>query len=125
MIKKTILLIIFTLLAYILTGCSKPVEPDTPTNAAIALKEAIRSGNYEYFNSLFSEGRKNSLSKDEYLKLQKLLSSDSSLDTYEVITFDNGKMLLVHLTPEKENDNYHIQDIKVVPEEMKALFQKK
>lgn len=122
--KKKHLRILFVplLLIFLLCSCSNKLEPDTPTNAAMVLTQAIRSGNYEYFNTLFSEGRKNIIAKDDYSKLQQLLSSRSSLSTYELITFDNGEMFLILLTPEKENGQYYIQDIKVVPKEMQSLF---
>jgi S-adenosylmethionine hydrolase len=40
-----------------------------------------------------------------------------------IVSFDNGKMLLICLTPQKDNNGlYQIQDVKIVPDEFKKYF---
>lgn len=123
MIKKSIIVLVFAvLLIYFFTAGPKILEPDTPTNAAYLLKHAIDNRDYSYFNSLFTEGRKNTISEENFLKLSKITTSGSSYAHYELITFENGEMLLVLLTPEKVDGKYQVQDIKVVPKEIRWFF---
>ena len=41
---------------------------------------------------------------------------------YETITFDDGEMLLVRITPDKIDGEYKIEDVTIVPEEMRDFF---
>lgn len=100
----------------------KALKADTPANTGWLMKMAMDSENYDNFNKLFSEGRKNSISKEEFSKLKKLTTAGTDFKHYELLTFTNGEMFLVRLTPEKVNGEYKIEDVIIVPEEMKKLF---
>ena len=47
---------------------------------------------------------------------------DMEYPNYETITFDDGEMLLVRITPDKIDGEYKIEDVTIVPEEMRDFF---
>ena len=114
------------ILVTLINGCSqsqKEIIPNTPLNTAILMKSSIDNGDYNSFQSLFTEGKKNSVSEDKFKNLKALSTQGSGYACYELVSFDNGKMLLIYLTPQKDNKGeYHIQDVKVVPDELKKYF---
>ncbi len=117
-------LIIIICFPFIFTSCSnqKRLKPDTPVNTAIVMKNLLNAGNYESFNKLFTDGRKNAISVEQFNELKKLTSAGTDFKHYELLTFSNGKMVLVMLTQDKIDGEYKIQDVKEVPDEMKSLF---
>lgn len=88
------------------------------------MKLAIDNDNYASFSSLFAKERKGSISESEFKELQEITTAGSSYERYELVTFDNGEMLLVKLmiTPPNEESEFEIEDVIIVPEDMKALF---
>ena len=55
-------------------------------------------------------------------EMKNLTSAGVGLTHYELLTFENGEMFLVMLTPEKVNGEYKIEDVVIVPNEMKEIF---
>jgi hypothetical protein len=87
------------------------------------MKSSIDNGDYNTFKSLFTEGKNNAVSEDEFTKLRALSTKGAGYQNYELVSFDNGKMLLICLTPQKDNNGlYQIQDVKIVPDEFKKYF---
>lgn len=123
--RKFLPIVVFVFVFSVLVSCSyeKSVKANTPTNAAWLTKLAINNNDYERFNSFFIEGRKNVVSKDMLEKFRKISTTEGSYNHYELITFTNGEMLLVRLTPEKIDGEYKVEDVVIVPEEMKKLFE--
>ncbi|MGY3715882.1 hypothetical protein ACWE42_10195 [Sutcliffiella cohnii] len=118
-IKLLVLIFVFVLII----GCSSnKVKPDSTENVAWLMKLAIENDDYEAFDSLFSEGRKGSVSRTDFSEFGNLTTAGANYKKYELVTFENGEMLLVRLTPENEDNKYEIEDVIVVPEEMKVLF---
>jgi hypothetical protein len=114
-----------SLLLGVVFGCSsKTLEPDTPENTAWLMKLAIENDNYASFDSLFAEGRKGSISESDFKELKKMTTAGSSYERYELVTFDNGEMLLVKLRIPHSNEDskIEIEDVIVVPDDMKELF---
>lgn len=109
---------------FICTSCSnqKPLKPDTPINTAIVMEGSLKAGNYESFNELFADGRKNTVSAGQFNELKKLTTDGTDFKHYELLTFSNGKMILITLTQNKIDSKYKIEDVKEVSDEMKALF---
>lgn len=121
---KKLFLLIFL---FILIGCSneKVVEPDTPFNAAHLMKFQIDHQEYDRFQSLFAEGKDDSVSLEEFKEFGEVSTSGANFKNYELITFSNGEMLLVEFKPNlDEEEHYEIMSVKKVPEEMKKLFGK-
>jgi len=55
-------------------------------------------------------------------EIKNLTTAGSSYANYVLVTFENGEMLLVRLSPEKVNGEYKIEDVIIVPDEMKEMF---
>ena len=101
----------------------KSYKKDTPANTTLLLDKAIKDNNYERFNELFTDSRKNVVSKEILNEFNSLSTSGTDYNLYEVLTYTNGEMFLVNLVP--IDGEYQIQDIVKVPEEMKKIFQTK
>lgn len=123
MYRKIILVLLILALLFNLCACQeKVVKPDTPTNTAVLVKYAITSGNYERFNSLFSDMRKDVISEKEFETLVELSEVGAGLSTFEVIEFSNGEVLLIRIAEDFEKDKYNVEDVIVVPDNMKYIF---
>ncbi|WP_430787442.1 hypothetical protein VBD025_16465 [Virgibacillus flavescens] len=90
-----------------------------PVDVGLAFKEAVRVDNYELAKTLFAEGRNQYITDETLKKVNEIMSGGTSFHTYELLEFDNGEMVLLTLTP---NGKYDIQDITIVPDELKAVF---
>ena len=119
---KSMLLITILMICFIFTSCEKTVKPDTPQNAGWLMKLAIDYDDYEEFNNLFSQGAKGTISKESFNEMQNITTAKTEYTHYQLLTFENGEMLLVRLTPEKVNGEYKIEDITIVPNEMNEIF---
>lgn len=110
-------------LSILFVSCSnqKPLKPDTPVNTAILMKNFLDAENYERFNNLFTDGRKNSISLEQFNEFKKLTTAGTDFKHYELLTFSNGKMILIMLTQDKINGEYKIQDVKEVTDDLKSL----
>lgn len=116
-----LLLVIFSF--GITLGCSnETVKPNSPENTTWLMKLAIDNDDYESFNSLFSDGRKGSITESDFKELKDITTARAGYTRYELVTFDNGEMLLVRLTAADGNNEIEIEDVIVVPEDMKELF---
>lgn len=118
------LLVIWLIAIVVMAGCNnnKTVKPDNPVDTAWLMKLAIDNGDYDRFNSLFSDGRKGSVSKSEFEQLRDITTAGADYTNYELLTFGNGKMLLVRLSPANDDNEIEIEDVIIVPDEMKELF---
>jgi hypothetical protein len=122
--KNILIIFIIIYLPLLLISCSdqKPLKSDTPVNTAIIMESFLKEGNYIKFNELFTDGRKNAVSEEQFNELKKLTTAGTDLKHYELLTFTNGKMILVELTQERTDGEYKIEDVKEVPDEMKSLL---
>lgn len=121
--SRIILLGLSLVLLCTLLGCSsKEVQIDNALNVTHKMKMSIDNQDYEKFNRLFSEGRINSVQKSDFEELKTFTTAGASYNNYELLTFENGKMFLVRLTPSNEEGEVFIEDVKIVPEEMRSLF---
>lgn len=122
--KNILTVFIIIYLPLLLISCSdqKPLQSDTPVNTAIIMESFLKEGNYKNFSELFIDGRKNAVSEEQFNELKKLTTAGTELKHYELLTFTNGKMILIELTQERANGEYRIEDVKEVPDEMKSLL---
>ena len=126
--KRKLILILITILfvSIFLIACLKQeLKANTPVNTAMALQNYMKAGNYKNFDELFSAGRRETVSVDQFDKLAKITTEASEYKHYELIKFTNGEMFLVLITQDKLNGEYKVEDIKRVPDEMKSLFETK
>ncbi|PLR71127.1 MULTISPECIES: hypothetical protein [Bacillus] len=93
-------------------------KPDAG-EVGLIFKEAVRTENDQQARTLMAEGRKAKISDELLQQIKVRMSSGTSFNTYELLKFENGEMVLLHLTPD---DRYEIQDVMIVPEEMRGVF---
>ena len=118
--------LVFILSVILLTACNsdQPMKPTTPTNTAQLMKFHIDSQNYDYFQSLFSEGREDIISEETFESFGELSTSGANFKNYELLTFDNGEMLLIEFKPQFDNEEeLKIVNVIRVPDDMKELFE--
>ncbi|MEH7239494.1 hypothetical protein [Bacillus sp. JJ1562] len=117
------LLLLFIFLVGITLGCSnKSVKSNSPENTTWLMKLAIDNDDYVSFNSLFSDGRKGSISESDFKELKNISTARAGYIRYELVNFENGEMLLVRLAPPDGNNEIEIEDVIIVPDGMKELF---
>ncbi|MFD2445662.1 hypothetical protein ACFSO7_17010 [Bacillus sp. CGMCC 1.16607] len=119
------LFLLSLILMGVITGCSnETVKPDNPENTARLMKSAIENDDYASFDSLFVDGRKGSISESDFKELKKITTTRAGYTRYQLVTFDNGEMLLVKLSIPNPNENneIEIEDVIVVPDDMTELF---
>ena len=130
MIKKWTILAMLTLTT--LSGCQSDLRPTTPINTSILLTQYLESENYALFNSIVSELSQENISEADFKQLIQLKKSgqsstpSTSFQLYTTLTFDNGNMILVNFVPAIDapiDGKYLIQDVTLVPDEMKSLFE--
>lgn len=122
--RKESVLIVIVLGISLLISCSKekPIVPDTPANTLLILTSAINADNYDSFNALFSDGRKDTVSEEMFSEFNSMTAPGSAHSLYGVITYSNGEMLLARLSVIKTDGKYKIEDVVKIPDEMKKLF---
>ncbi|MEA4825214.1 MAG: hypothetical protein VB130_01070 [Clostridium sp.] len=96
------------------------IKTDNYNNVVTAVCLSLFADDYDAFSRLFMN--KDKASREEFNKLKNLRTDKSSSSQYAIIKYSNNEMLLIELTPQKINGEYKIQNIKVVPNEMKKLF---
>lgn len=123
--KRILLLIIFTLIISLFVACeSVPgTKADTQLNATLMLEIALSTKNYEKFNELFSEERKNVISKNKFNEYTNLMTEDSKYEFYNLIKYRNDEMFLVKFAPAKIDGEYKIENVVRIPKEMRKLFE--
>jgi hypothetical protein len=95
------------------------ITKEGPVDVGISFKEAIRVENYELAKTLMAEGRQKHITEETLNKVNEVMSAGTSFKTYELLEFDDGEIVLLNLTPE---DKYEIQDVVIVPDELKSIF---
>ncbi|MGM0805998.1 MAG: hypothetical protein ACQET8_14725 [Bacillota bacterium] len=88
-------------------------------DVGLAFKQAVSVKNYDLVRTLLAEGRKKQMKDEDFKKINDLMSAGTTYKTYQLLEFDNGEMVLLHLTP---TDKYEIQDVIIVPEGLKSIF---
>ena len=124
--KKFILLLVI-LMGLSLTECEKDIliENDSAMNHQYLLKRALDLNDYETFNDLFTDSRRDVISKKELEQFSNIYSSSgASFILYETITFSNGEMILVRMAQDNLTDEYKVEDIINIPDEMTRFFNK-
>lgn len=118
--KKSIVFIIF--LISILTTIACQNKNNTPLLASMSMKANMEHLNYEEFKDMYAQGQESWISKEEFDKVKGLMTAGLGHETYQLLKFDNGEMILVEFATMSENDEFKVQGIKIVPEEMKEFF---
>ena len=118
--KKSIISIIFLITIFSTTACQK--TNNTPLYASASMKVDMEHLNYEEFADAYAKGEESWISKEQFNEVKGLMTSQASHETYELLKFDNGEMILVEFATMPEKGEFKIQGIKIVPDEMKEFF---
>lgn len=122
MIRKACLVLF---LSIILVACSNDNDawkPNSPQNTTSLMRMYAQLDNYEKFESLFLNGADDAEMKEEAFNQLKNATGIAGINSFTLLTFDNGEMVLIHLTPPNKDGEVLIQNVIKVPEEMRALF---
>ncbi|KAA0546847.1 hypothetical protein FZW96_12685 [Bacillus sp. BGMRC 2118] len=122
---KRLQVMIIVCLSIILTGCEneekKAWEPYSPLNTTSLMKQYAIQNQYQQFKTLIQEGYNEEEIKQIYETVRKTSTNHAEINTFTLVTFDNGKMLLVHLSPSHSGEVY-IQDVVEIPQELSDTF---
>ena len=123
--KSCVLLLLF--LTIFLTGCSeddnKAWEPYSPLNTSSLMKQYALEDNYAQFQSLVQEGNDEDSINEIYGTVRSAATSSAEINSFTLVTFNNGKTLLVHLMPVKsEKGEVLIQDVIEIPIEIASYI---
>ncbi|WP_047983074.1 hypothetical protein [Ornithinibacillus californiensis] len=105
----------------LLSACEddKAWEPYSPLNTSSLMALYAGQDNYEQFRTLIKEGYDEENMKRMYQIVKQAYSDNKTIDTFSIVSFENGKTVLVHLTPQvSEDEEFLIQDIIEIPPEM-------
>jgi hypothetical protein len=117
---KNVLIILSVLLNVVLGFLFyNETTKEGPVDVGLSFKEAVRVEHYEVARKLMAEGREEHISSETLEKVNEIMSSGTSFKTYQLLEFDNGEKVLLNLTTNKE---YEIQDVVIVPDELKSIF---
>lgn len=119
----SVLSLLFLLLLIACSDDDKAWEPYSPENTSSLMMQYANQENYEGFKSLILEGYEEDSMKQMYETTMQAVSQSAGVSTLTLVSFDNGKSLLVHFTPQTEEGEVLIQDIIEIPEEMAAYIE--
>ena len=118
--------VLLLLLTIFLTGCSeddKAWGPYSPLNTSSLMKQAANQDNYALFETLVLEGFDEESINEMYETVRSTATESAEINSFTLVTFDNGKTLLVHLTPDaSEEGEVLIQDVIEIPAEMASYI---
>jgi len=118
--KKRIISIIFLIIILSTTACQK--TNNTPLYASMSMQVDMEHLNYEEFTDAYAIGEESWISEEQFNEVKGLMTSQAGHETYELLKFDNGEMILVEFATIPEKGEYIIQGIKIIPEEIKEFF---
>lgn len=118
--KKNVILIILLIIILSITACQK--TNSTPLYASMSMKVDMEHLNYKEFTDAYSRGEESWISKEQFDEVKGLITDKVGHETYELLKFDNGEMILVEFATMTEDDEFKIQGIKIVPDEIKEFF---
>lgn len=90
------------------------------------VKNMLMAKNYEGLREVLTKGSKDRVSSENSDRLAQLYEKgkgSTDFKNYELLTFSDGSMILINLTHSEDFEKkIQVQDIKVIPEEMKSFF---
>lgn len=118
--KNSITLIILLITILSITACQK--VNNTPLYASMSMKANMEHLNYEEFTVAYAQGEGSWISKEQFDEIKGLMTSRVGHETYALLKFDNGEMILIEFATLTEKGEFKVQGIKIVPDEMKEFF---
>src|SRR5690606_34210792 len=94
-------------------------EPKNPLLTTSLMKQYAIEDNYKQFKTLMLDGYDEESIAEIYETVRRTATNSADIKSFTLVTFDNGKTLLVHLTPlASEDGEVLIQDVIEIPTEM-------
>lgn len=112
------------LLCFLLIGCSstKMEKPKSPEELAHIMKLALSNGDYNKFNSYLTEPKKGLITMNQFDELSMNTTAGAEYRTYSYIKMENGKVLLLEIVKDIPSEDYKVQRVIEVPEEINNIF---
>ena len=112
------------LITYYVRSCQEKQGPkmDTPGNVAYHMAQALKANDFAAFQGLLTEEARLKIEATQFGNLQKLNTDKALYGTYALVRLENGRLIMVYMTPPDQNGHYKIQDVKIVPSDMNELF---
>lgn len=120
--RKSIILIICLIIILSTTACQKTNNRDTPMMAAMSIKVDMSLQTYKQFTDTYMQGEESWISKEQFHEVKNLMTAQAGQETYQLLKFTNGEMILVEFASIPEAGEFKIQGIKIVPDNMKEFF---
>lgn len=120
-----ILVIVATVIVtYNVRSCQSDIalKSNSPRNVAYLMTKAFKENNFASFQMLLTEQARIQINSEQFGVFQKLNTDNALFGTYSLVRLENGRLLMVYMTPPDEAGLYKIQDVKLVPLEMNNLF---
>lgn len=115
------------LLVLFLVGCkedNKSWDPYSPHNTSSLMNQYALNEDYRQFQSLVLEGSEQARTQEIYETVKQSVSNSAEIVSFTLVKMDNGKTLLVHLTPPSGPEQKAlIQNVLEVPEDMVVFFE--
>ena len=87
------------------------------------MNQYARDDNYEQFKKLLQEGNDEESIKKMYDTVKQTATDSSKINNFTLVTFDNGKTVLVHFIPAATEDGVVlIQDVIELPTEIASYI---
>jgi hydrogenase maturation factor len=93
-----------------------------PADVGYSFHRAVQVENYVFAKTLIDEGRQKYISDETLKKVNEIMTSGTSYKSYQLLEFDNGEMVLLNLHNNTPDSKYKIQDVVIVPDELKVAF---
>jgi uncharacterized membrane protein YvbJ len=93
-----------------------------PDDVGYSFQRAVQFENYVLAKRLITERRQEHISDETLKKVHEIMSAGTSFKTYQLLEFGNGEMVLLNLHNLTPDGEYEIQDVVIVPDELKSIF---
>ncbi|WP_417897689.1 hypothetical protein ABN702_15525 [Bacillus haimaensis] len=125
---KKIWFVSLLLLMTFLSGCKDDTEvsnTDSPHRTAFMMDFLAESseGSSKEFEELFAEGNDQEFIQERFDLIKQIQTNGSSVTTMTLVTYENGKPLLVQLVYDTKTEEYLIHNVVEVPEDVAAFFE--
>ncbi len=119
-----VVIAVTVLVTFYVRSCQEKQGPalDTPGNVAYHMAQSLKDNDFAAFQTLLTEEARLKIDATEFGALQKLNTDKALYGTYALVRLENGRLLMVYMTPPDQNGHYKIQDVKIVPSDMNELF---
>ena len=98
------------------------LKSNSPRNVAYLMTKTFKENNFASFQMLLTEQARIQINSEQFGVFQKINTDNALFGTYSLVRLENGRLLMVYMTPPDEVGLYKIQDVKLVPLEMNNLF---